>query len=312
MRPGDRELAQRLEQDLLAFQQKQPLLGIDNPIAREIFIEQLLESIHRIKYVSILKQREPSQQCADPSSDLFDPLKASILFQRQGNVDEAFWMIFLFVHFGKHAKAGWRYAREIYGRLGDGGRWDWVNTSTDPYEFRVWLHNHQAELMRPGVSRGFGNHRKYESLNACSNTGTGTAVESYVMWVGPAKSHSDKFNYEYIQAGCEPRRAFARLYHSMNSVKRFGRTARFDYLATISKLGLADIVPDSAYLKGATGPLSGAKLLFTNSKRGSASPSVLENLIIELDEQLGVGMQVLEDALCNWQKSPNEFKKFRG
>src|SRR5437773_11418448 len=27
---------------------------------------------------------------------------------------------------------------------------------------------------------------------------------------------------------------------------------------------------------------------------------------------LGVGMQVLEDALCNWQKSPDTFKPFRG
>lgn len=312
MRPSDHELAQRLETGLLAFQQKQPLLGIDDPIARENFIEQLLDSIHRVKYVSILKQREISQQCADPSCDLFDPLKAAILFQRQGNIDEAFWMVFLSVHFGKHARAGWRYAREVYGRLGDGGRWDWVNTSTDPDGFLAWLHSHQDELRRPGVSRGFGNHRKYESLNAYSTTGTGAAVESYVMWVGPAKSHSDKFDYECAQAAGDARNAFARLYRSMNSVKRFGRTARFDYLAMVGQLGLADIIPDSAYLKGATGPLEGAKLLLANSKQGAASSLILDNLIIELDAQLGVGMQVLEDALCNWQKSPNEFRKFRG
>lgn len=312
MRPGDRELARQLEASLLVFQEKQPLLGIGNPAARENFIEQLLESVHRVKYVSILKRREISHQCADPSCDLFDPIKAAIIFQRQGNIDEAFWMVFLFVHFGKHVRAGWRYAREIYGRLKEGGRWDWVSISADPNGFRVWLHNHQDELMRPGIPRGFGNHRKYESLNAYSNTGTGAAVESYVMWVGSTKRHSDKFDYECAQAGGDPRRAFAQLYRSMNSVKRFGRTARFDYLAMVGNLGLADIIPDSAYLNGATGPLEGAKLLLTNSKRGSASLSILDNLIIELDTQLGVGMQVLEDALCNWQKSPNSFRKFRG
>jgi len=27
---------------------------------------------------------------------------------------------------------------------------------------------------------------------------------------------------------------------------------------------------------------------------------------------LNVGMQVLEDSLCNWQKSPRQFVHFRG
>jgi hypothetical protein len=34
--------------------------------------------------------------------------------------------------------------------------------------------------------------------------------------------------------------------------------------------------------------------------------------LIELDADLKVGMQVLEDALCNWQKSPAHFERFRG
>jgi ribosome-binding protein aMBF1 (putative translation factor) len=31
-----------------------------------------------------------------------------------------------------------------------------------------------------------------------------------------------------------------------------------------------------------------------------------------LDKHLKVGMQSLEDALCNWQKSPGRFISFRG
>jgi hypothetical protein len=39
---------------------------------------------------------------------------------------------------------------------------------------------------------------------------------------------------------------------------------------------------------------------------------VLEEWLVQLGAGLGVGMQVLEDALCNWQKSPVQFKRFRG
>jgi hypothetical protein len=47
--------------------------------------------------------------------------------------------------------------------------------------------------------------------------------------------------------------------------------------------------------------------------RGSAiSAPDLEAALGELDERLHVGMQVLEDALCNWQKSPAQFVSFRG
>ncbi|MCH8829992.1 MAG: hypothetical protein IID45_10495 [Planctomycetes bacterium] len=42
----------------------------------------------------------------------------------------------------------------------------------------------------------------------------------------------------------------------------------------------------------------------------SFSTSDLDAWIVELDDDIEVGMQVLEDALCNWQKSPGEFKPF--
>ena len=69
-----------------------------------------------------------------------------MLHQRQGAIEEAFWLVFLFVQFGKHARTGYSYAREVYGRLGESGRWDWASTSTDPSGFREWLDSHLDEL----------------------------------------------------------------------------------------------------------------------------------------------------------------------
>jgi Alpha-glutamyl/putrescinyl thymine pyrophosphorylase clade 3 len=309
VRPRDRELAAQLDARLLVFdREKHPLPGICDSAHREAFVEQLLESIRRVKFVEVIRGRQLSDRRCDPNDELFDPLKAAILHQRGGDAEEAFWLVFLFVHFGKHLRAGWRYAREIYGRLGEGGRWDWASTSSNPPGFRAWLHAHQDDLKREGVPGGFGNHRKYESLDAHSPRGTGAAVETYVNWVNPPRTHQQLVEQACREAAGDQRGAFDELYQSMKVVARFGRTARFDYLTMLGKLGLAPIEPGSTYLQGSTGPLRGARLLFGEHR----SVTELEAQLMKLDGELYVGMQILEDALCNWQKSPNEFRPFRG
>jgi hypothetical protein len=309
VRPRDREVARRLDEGLTRFDEDaHPLLGIRNAERRKALIEQLLESIHRVRLVSVINSRRLDDRRANPNDTLFDPLKAAILQQRRGNIEEAFWLVFLFVHFGKHSKGGWRYVREIYGQLGGEEQWDWPTTSVNPVQFRAWLDSHENELRRPGVPGGFGNHRKRESLGAYSVNGTGAVVESYISWVDPPRTHQELVQQALDQAKGNPRTAFDLLFNSMTAVRRFGRLARFDYLTMLGKVGLAPISPGSAYLKGATGPVEGARLLFGVQDR----IEILDSKLIELDAQLHVGMQVLEDALCNWQKSPDVFKPFRG
>ena len=311
MRPKDRGLAQQIATALGAHDQRvRKLSGIRTELNRDVFIEQIVESFRRVKYVQLMGTRELSSRCAEPRDELFDPLKAAILAQRKGAIEEAFWLVLLFVHFGKHRRTGWRYAREVYGRRGNPIRWDWSHTSSDPSGFRDWLDANHDDLQRlPG---GFGNHRKYESLSARSDNGTGAVVESYVRWVNPPRTHIDVVEQAVHEADGNRREAFDVLYRSMNEIARFGRTARFDYLCMIWKLGLASIEPGSTYLHGATGPLAGARLLFTGDEIASIGPTDLDAWLIALDSDLDVGMQVLEDALCNWQKSPREFVPFRG
>lgn len=309
MRPGDVDFANHLDAALAAFHQQQRAMpGIQHPAVRQVFLEQLVESVRRIRYTATLLQSKLSPLRADPTQDLFHPVKAAILHKRQGNIEEAFWLVFLSVHFGRNAHGGWRYAREIYGRLGDGERWDWESTSSKLAGFRAWLDAHQGDLRRPGVPGGFGNHRKYESLDALSSRGTGAAVETYVRWVNPPRSHQEMVEEAREQAGGDGRIAFDRLYRSMMAVASFGRLARFDYLSMIGKLELAAITPGSTYVSGSSGPLMGARLLFGEAQ----SAAVLDGWLLELNSVLHVGMQVLEDALCNWQKSPDQFVRFRG
>lgn len=304
MRPRDAATYARLDHALTSFREH-PMPGIRSRSNRVALIEQMVESVHRVEFIRALQQRPISPSRCDPNSDLFDPLRAAILHRNAGNIDEAFWLVFLLVHFGKSPRGGWRYVQDIYGRLGDPERWNWLAVSASPGAFRQWLLENQEEI-KPRCR--FGNHRKYQSLDAMSNTGTGAAVETYVNWVGPAHSHQAMVQEVLQQSNSNASIAFESLYKSMKSVASFGRMARFDYLTMIGKLNLAPIIPNSAYISTATGPLTGARLLFGNSIR----PSDLENLVACLGSHLRLGMQEMEDSLCNWAKSPGKFKAFRG
>ena len=310
MRPRDDESAGMLSQELEKFSRKcRELRGIEDAITRSVLVEQMLESIRRVRYVEVIRGRDVSPLRVDANSDLFDPLRGAIHFQRIGDFEEAYWLVFLFVHFGRNRMAGWRLARDVYGSLGGASRWDWGHVSADPIAFRHWLHENQHTLRgEDGVQRRFGNHRKYQSLDAYSPNGTGSAVQSYVSWVLGAGSHEALFEQIQHEFGGDPRLVFDKLYRAMNAVASFGRTARFDYLTMIGKLRLANIEPGSAYMNGATGPLAGGRLLFGDNQM---SRRQVDRLLMCLDEYLNVGMQVLEDSLCNWQKNPRCFTPFR-
>jgi hypothetical protein len=244
----------------------------------------------------------------DPASDLFDPLKAAALHSRAGRVDEAWWLVFLAVHFGKHRLDGWRLARDVYSGLGDEAYWTWPRIKRDQARFRDWLASHEPTLQ----GRRFSNHRKYESLKATSAAGTAAIFESYVAWIAPFGDHRTLIRETHKIVGQNPREVFDYLYKTM-SVKRFGRLGKFDFLTMLGKLEIAPIEPGSAYLSdGATGPLRGARLLFTGNVTSDAKARALDADLSQLDVELSVGMQALEDALCNWQKSPSAFRSFRG
>ena len=308
-----RQLADRLAAGLNAYEMEEgPLPGLTR--ARRVnLIQQLVESSRVNMYVTYLCAVDLSPQAADPSDTYwFNPVKAAIIRHREGEDDEAFWLIFLLTHFGKHRRAGWRYVREVYGALGSAQPWTWQRVTSSVEEFRDWLDAYQAQLNDLPLSHGFGNHRKYESLAGWTDAGTGSVVASYVAWVGEPPQHCVRFGEATAAAGNSPEAAFDFLYRSMVQVHRFGRLARFDYLSMIGRVGLADIRPGKTYLQNSTGPLKGARLLFQPPGEPEVAVGTLEDKAAVLGRHLGVTSDVIEDALCNWQKSPVEFKRFRG
>lgn len=301
-------MADALVERLEYFDQSvEPLIGIRPFENRLAFVWQLIDSLQRISYVStmVARRHRMSPDRANPASPLFDPIQAAISL-RDYNFEESCWLIFIATHCGRNLRRGWLLSRELYGGLGQ-QVWTWAEVSKDPTAFRAWLRGNRSQ-----ITGAFGNHRKYESLNDGAK-GTGEVIASYVRWVMSFGSHATMFAQASAAASGNRRQAFHRLYESMRPVQRFGRVGRFDYLTMIAKVGLADIEADSTYLKdGATGPLRGARLFFDGQIDSRSSASALEARIAVLDDYLGVGKQVLEDSMCNWQKSPNRYVGFRG
>lgn len=295
--------AQLLEAQLLAFHQNNlPLQGVVPPENMLAFVWQVIDSIQRVSYVRIVRERPISAVRADPRSPLFDPIRAAVI---AGHTEEAFWLLFLATHCGRNLRTEWRLAAELYG-ASEATPWTWARVLNDPLTYVDWIENNHHVF-----TGKFGNHRKYESLKPGSK-GTGAVVRSYINWISGFGSHADMVAQAQAQAKGNSRRAFSVLYQQMRAVLRFGRTGRFDYLTMLSKVGLANIEADSTYMNEATGPKRGAKLLFDGQIDSKTDARVLEKRVAALEQHLGVGMQVMEDAMCNWQKSPNRYLPFRG
>lgn len=300
----------RLAAALKAYDaQTSPLPGIQDPASFECLVMQLLDSIRRVEFVKRLTRQRFDPAVADPASARFDPLKAAVFRSSQGHADDAVWLVFLAVHFGKHARHGWELTRHVYGRHGEQGLWDWQGISTDLDGFRRWLAAQNAVLRQ----FRFSNHRKYEGLDAHSRNGTGSIVASFVDWVLAAGSLNQLVRAIHLRVGQNPTEVFDALYKDMRKVHRFGRLAKFDFLTLLGKLDLAPIAPGSAYIgDNATGPYLGIRLLVTGDRKGRLTRGQADAVYVELGRVLDIGMQELEDALCNWQKSPTRYEYFRG
>ncbi|MDH7641131.1 alpha-glutamyl/putrescinyl thymine pyrophosphorylase clade 3 protein [Sphingomonas oryzagri] len=282
------------------------LPGVANPVARDTLAMQIVASLRRDDYFRSIQHRGPiAPERADPHSDKFEAELGVVYLLQNGAHDEAAWLIFLMVYLAKPADSGWRRLRDIYGKLGK-GRWDWAAVAANPDAFGAWLAEHWQE-----IGGKFGNHRKYESIKPDARRPMGAAIAQYVRWVLDGGGHRRLFADIIREAGNDPNSIFDAFYHAL-PIKGFGRLGRFDWVAMLSRYRLIHAEAGSAYLKTATGPRSGLQLLFLGNPETKTDPDILQGWLDDLDSDLGVGMEVLEDSICNWQKKPTEFEHFKG
>jgi len=288
-----------------------PLPGIATVQRRYCWAQQIVSSLRRISYTDTLLMRGVNPARCDPNSGIFDPVRGVLHFQRNGQLDEAVWLVFVLTHFGKHAVDEWKLAANVYGSFGVGPVWAFSQYAADPPGFENMLAANSGRLADASTSGSFSNHRKFQSKKPQAIAKT---FRTYYEWQTQFGGFRDRMIAIHTSVGQEPRAAFDALYSSMKGVFGFGggRLGRFDFLTMLGKLQLAPITPGSVYLDKATGPLAGARLLFFGVRDHHITGSALEPRVDALDGILGVGKQVIEDSLCNWQKSPDVYEYFRG
>lgn len=282
-------------------------VGLNSPDRKSVLIAQLIDSIRRIEYLRLTSTRARSASLYTPYSGSFQPLGGAAALYKIGRTDDAYWLVYLATHFGKHKTDGWNLTEDFYGRFGQGGVWDWASASQDPMAISQWLEAIYPQVTSTGRSRRFGNHRKFETLKP-GPKGTGHAVATYIEWVKVHGSHQALIGDVQRRVGQNPKDAFACLYDDLDAVAKLGRLGKFDLLCNLSNLLIAPILADKAYIAQSTGPKAGAQLLFGNG----LSVAQLETACAELAGHLDVSPQAVEDAICNWQKSPANYIYFRG
>lgn len=263
------------------------------PIEIDVLSRQIVDSINRVQYFQIIQAKPISQLRTNPNHELFDPIRA-ILYYKDHDLDEAAWLAFLMIHFGENYHSKWKLTKAFYGNLGQFPILTWANVSNNPSLIDTWVSKKQSS----GIKLKFGNHRKYESLKQLKDV-----VNSYIQLINSVGSHTQLFSPKNNET---PKEQFHRLFKELKFY-RFARLGMFDYLSLIYKTQLAPIEADCCYIKGSTGPYKGARRIF-----GSLSPKRLDELSIELADYLNIGYQEFEDAICNWQKSPNMYISYTG
>ena len=284
-----------------------PLPGIATAQRRQSWAQQIVSSLRRISYTDTLLARGVDRSRCDPYSGIFDPVRGAIIHHREGRLDEAVWLTFILTHFGKHAVDEWELAENVYGSFGAGPVWTFLRYGASPTAFESMLAANVGNL----ASGRYSNHRKFLSKKPDAVART---FRTYYAWQTEFGGFHDRLIATHASVGQEPRAAFDALYKSMKEVIGFGggRLGRFDFLTMLGKLQLAPVAPGSVYLDKATGPLAGARLLFFGNRDHGITGNALESRVNALDDILGVGKQVIEDSLCNWQKSPDVYEYFRG
>lgn len=308
MRNKDQARSNQLSIRLDHFSANQiPLVGMSNADRKSTLIAQIIDSIRRTEYLRQISIRSSSISLWTPFSGSFHPLAGAAALYKAGRIDDAYWLVYLATHFGKHKHDGWNLTEDIYGKFGQGGVWDWGAVSQNPQAMANWIQANYPHVTSSGRSRRFGNHRKFETLKP-GPKGTGHAATTYIQWVKNHGSHRALIQYGQANVGQNPQELFAFLYHELDNVAKLGRLGKFDFLCNLSNLQIAPIYPDKGYIKESTGPKLGARLLLGNG----LTTSQLENACVDLAADLNVSAQVIEDSLCNWQKSPEEYMYFNG
>ena len=294
--------------------------GIKDKPNRKALVDEIIDSARRVNIVrKIPKKRKNCKVDSDfwnPKNDKFNPKFGAVELKKDGQFDEAVWLIFLHIHFGEDCGCGsscspiqkscLNLLKEFYSKFGSNSRLTFKEFKK--YDLKKFLSIPGMTKQNLNSLGSYSNHRQREKYEPeyiyrilseyrdkfLSSHGN---FSDLIKSISPKTKKYPEWYFKYL---------FSLLFPRPKRIFRFGRLAVFDFLATLGNLDILPLEPDSTHLLEATGPLKGANALINNDKniKNSKNDYILyiEQIVDNLDDSLKIGKHALEDCLCNWQK----------
>jgi hypothetical protein len=271
---------------------------LDSEIDRDklnILARQTKDSIRRIGIYETYKKR--AIQAVNDGRDFIHTSSPFVLAQRSDlSQSNRIWVLYIATYFGKSDKSKWElFNRASFDRNGSIMLFD--DIEKDPERYFNYLSSFD---FFDGCQ--YSNHRKFTAKRLTDN-GVFQSMEYFI-------NHIDQYSVNH-------KIDFHTMYKLANKIPSFGRLAAFDFSSSLVKCGLNIDETLSMYAYHSTGPLKGVGLLLTLTMNDSSSTSKitlcsdLMKWFLEHTEIFMVG-QVLEDAICNWQKNTTAYERYTG
>lgn len=261
-----------------------------------ILARQTNDSIRRIEIYDTYKKR--ATQATNKKLDFNHTSIPFVLAQRPdlSHINKL-WILYTATYFGRSNKSKWELFKRATFRT-NGSIMLFEDIEKTPEKYFKYLSSFD---FFDGCS--YSNHRKFTAKRLTGDKGVFQSMEYLVK-------NSNQYSVE-------KKMDFHSMYKLAQKIPNFGRLAAFDFSSTLVKCGLNIEEPQSMYAENSTGPLDGLGLLLRVTKNDSSYnakiklSSDLMNWFIENTRIFMTG-QVLEDAICNWQKNTSSFVRYSG
>lgn len=258
---------------------------------------QTIDSIRRVKIYETYQFRADIADAKGlPYSYTSNPFS---LAQRTSlSIETRVWVIYVATYFGKSDTSKWKLFNNVAFRS-DNSLITFEEIIDNKEGYFDYLRN-----MNFFEGSKYSNHRKYTRKSLDGERGVLTSFEFML-------DHMNQFCLNAFSP-------FDTIYQQALNIPNFGRMAAFDFTCSLSKCGLNVDQPTSMYHKYSTGPLDAINdiliLAGVESPNNNLKVTFGDELLNWFNTNYEIYMlaQVLEDAICNWQKSPTSYFRYFG
>jgi hypothetical protein len=261
-----------------------------------ILARQTFDSIRRIQIYDTYRLR--AQKAVQSKETFIHTSNPFVLAQRSDlSLPNRIWIIYLATYFGKSNKSHWElFNRACFRQDQSLIKFEKIEEDLDDY-FNYLLSFEFFE----GCS--YSNHRKYIAKKFMGDKGLFRSIEYLVNHIHSYSSDNEmKFHEMYLLS---------------QKIPNFGRLGGFDFTSALVKCRLNVKEPKSMYANHSSGPLQGLKLLLKLTKNNISKASQVQLSLDLMDwffdnSKIFMVGQVLEDAICNWQKNTVKYIRYTG